>query len=264
MRHQSLNDSDEMSHELSRRTILEYGAKTFLGVSILSGLPGFAADDKPKKPAPSPAPPVPASKSPAAKPVAPAKAGTAKHVVYLYMAGAMSHIDTFDLKPGRPTQGETQGIQTKVPGMQFGETLPQLAKLADQLAVVRSLSTKTGDHEGGRYLLRTSYKEIASIRHPAMGAWALKILGKQSPSLPDNVMIGGEARHPGAGFLEPAYTPIPIADPNLGLQNTKSPKYLTEDAFSKRMELLHLHRKLVVGYQTGHVEQIEMFSRHRL
>ena len=213
----------------SRRMFLEYAAKSMLGVTVVPGLMGlrgataFAADDsKTKKPA--------ASGSP--------KAATAKHVIFLYMNGAMTHLDTFDLKPGRETQGETKGINTNVSGMMFGERLPELAKLANHLAVIRSMHTETGDHEGGRYLLRTSYKEIASIRHPGMGAWALKVLGRQNKTLPDNVLVGGEARHPGAGFLEPAFTPVPVGDPNAGLQNTTTPKYLTGESFEKRMQLI--------------------------
>jgi hypothetical protein len=210
-----------LPQDISRRTILEYGAKAFLGVSMIPTIPAFAADESKGK------------KS--------GKSGSApaQHVIFLCMSGAMTHIDTFDLKPGKEVQGETKGIKTSVPGMQFGETLPELAKLANHLAVVRSVSTKTGDHEGGRYLLRTSYKEIASIRHPAMGAWAAKILGKMNPTLPDNVMVNAEARHPGAGFLDPEFTPIPVGDPNAGLQNTVAPKYLTDAAFDKRMELIN-------------------------
>jgi hypothetical protein len=71
-----------------------------------------------------------------------------------------------------------------------------------------------------------------------MGAWALKVLGRQNKTLPDNVLIGSEARHPGAGFLEPAFTPVPVGDPNMGLQNTVTPKYLTEASFEKRMDLI--------------------------
>jgi hypothetical protein len=71
-----------------------------------------------------------------------------------------------------------------------------------------------------------------------MGAWAQKILGRQNKSLPDNVIVGGESRHPGAGFLEPEFTPVPVGDPNAGLQNTVTPKYLTEASFEKRMDLI--------------------------
>ncbi len=219
--------STESDHFATRRVLLEYAARTMLGVTVLPAGLLSAAGDKTKKNDVKPA-----------DVETEGKGGSAKHVIFLYMNGAMTHLDTFDLKPGRETQGETKGIATNVPGMQFGQTLPELAKIASDLAVIRSLHTETGDHEGGRYFLRTSYKEIASIRHPGMGAWALKILDRQSKTLPDNVLIGGEARHPGAGFLEPAYTPVPVGDPNVGLQNTVTPKYLTDATFEKRMELI--------------------------
>jgi hypothetical protein len=223
--------SFESRNFASRRWLLEYAAKSLLGVSILPVGQLRAADHK-------------SAKKDGDKPELSSGdrdatgGGTAKHVIYLYMNGAMTHLDTFDLKPGRETQGETKGINTNVPGMKFGEYLPELAKIANELAVIRSLHTETGDHEGGRYLLRTSYKEIASIRHPGMGAWALKILGPQNKTLPDNVLIGSEARHPGAGFLEPAFTPVPIGDPNSGLQNTVTPKYLTDASFKERLNLI--------------------------
>lgn len=241
------------TEDLSRRSLLEYGARAFLGVSMIPAIPLFGAEDPPTKGKKKNN----ANGAGAGGGFGP---GRAKHVIFLCMSGAMTHIDTFDLKPGKDVQGETKGIQTKVPGMQFGETLPQLAKLANHLAVVRSMSTKTGDHEGGRYLLRTSYKEIASIRHPALGAWAGKILGRMNPTLPDNVMVNAEARHPGAGFLDPAFTPIPVADPNAGLQNTTQPKYLTEAAFDKRMELIN---KFDAGFRKKYPQkQVEAYTEY--
>ena len=159
--------STEFNEPLSRRMLIEYAAKALLGVSLVP-VNLLTADDKtPKK----------SNDQPSSLGVT-QKEGSARHVIFLYMNGAMTHLDTFDLKPGQETQGETKGISTNVPGMQFGQTLPELAKLASELAVIRSMHTETGDHEGGRYLLRTSYKEIASIRHPGMGAWALKVLGR--------------------------------------------------------------------------------------
>jgi len=209
----------------TRRVFLESAARSLLGVSILPTV-AWAA-------------PAPKAASVKKATVASApKAGTAKNVIYLFMNGAMTHLDTFDLKPGREVQGETEGIQTKVAGMRFGNHLPKLAQQADKLAVVRSLFTETGDHEQGRYLMRTSYKQIASIRHPGMGAWAMKIQGRRHKTLPDYVTINAEARHPAAGFLEPSFSPLPIGDPNVGLQNTKSPEYLTEDSFDRRMKLI--------------------------
>lgn len=209
----------------SRRTFLELAARSLLGVSILPASSVLAAPSSGKK-----RPATPSASDP--------KGGAAKNVIYLFMTGAMTHLDTFDLKPGREVQGETKGISTNVSGMRIGERLPLLAKQADKLAIVRSLYTETGDHQQGRYLMRTSYKQIASIRHPGLGAWAQRVQGRRNKALPDNVTIGVEALHPGAGFLDPSLNPIPIGDPAAGLQNTKSPSYLTDKAFDLRMKLI--------------------------
>jgi uncharacterized protein (DUF1501 family) len=58
-----------------------------------------------------------------------------------------------------------------------------------------------------------------------------------NPDLPGNYLIGGENRHPGAGFLEPSLSPVPIANPAAGLQNTALPKYLPEELFHRRLAL---------------------------
>jgi hypothetical protein len=163
--------------------------------------------------------------------------GKAKHVIYLFMDGAMTHLDTFDPKVGVEEAGETKPIQTRVPGMQFGDRFPKLAYLAGAIAVVRSLSTETGAHDKGKYLMRTSYKQINSIQHPAMGAWMVSEAGRLNMELPGNYLIGADNRHPGAGFLEPSLSPVPIANASAGLQNTKLPKYLPPELFTRRLAL---------------------------
>src|SRR5262245_10319181 len=174
---------------------------------------------------------------PASRAVAAAGGGKAKHVIYLFMEGAMSQLDTFDPKPGREVQGSTGAIQTAVPGIQVSEHFPKLAQQMKKLALVRSLAAETGAHAPGQYLMRTSYKEIASIRHPGMGAWSQKILGKINNDLPANVVIGNSTGHPGPGFLDARFGPVPVGDPAAGLQNTQSPKYLQANQFDRRMKL---------------------------
>lgn len=167
----------------------------------------------------------------------PSPRGKAKHVIYLFMDGAMTHLDTFDPKVGVEEAGETKPIQTRVPGVQYGDRFPKLAYLAGAIAVVRSLSTETGAHDKGKYLMRTSYKKLNSIEHPAMGAWMVSEKGRLNPDLPGNYLIGASNRHPGAGFLEPSLSPVPIANPASGLQNTKLPKYLGDELFTRRLSL---------------------------
>lgn len=163
--------------------------------------------------------------------------GKAKHIIYLFMEGAMTHLDTFDPKVGVEEAGETKPIQTRVPGIQFGDRFPKLSYLAGAIAVVRSLSTETGAHDKGQYLMRTSYKQINSIQHPGMGAWMVSEVGRLNTALPGNYVIGGGNRHPGAGFLEPSLSPVPIANASAGLQNTKLPKYLPSELFDRRLTL---------------------------
>jgi hypothetical protein len=112
--------SIELNEFVSRRSAMEYAARTMLGVSILPAGILSAADDKGPK----------SNDGKTSKSGTETKVGSAKHVIFLYMNGAMTHLDTFDLKPGQETQGETKGIATNVPGMQFGQTLPELAKIA--------------------------------------------------------------------------------------------------------------------------------------
>ncbi|WP_437190707.1 DUF1501 domain-containing protein [Planctomicrobium sp. SH527] len=200
-------------NSMTRRDMICQTAFSAFGLSLLPGLGNLVA----------------AAESTAGKNAAPAK-----HLIYIRLGGAMSHIDTFDPKPGRETQGETKSIQTTIPGVLFSEYLPNLAQLTDDMAVIRSMNTPTADHNQASYLQQTSYRKIASIAHPSLGVWAHKLFGPSHSSLPSTVQIGGGV---GPGYMGAQYAPVPIGDPNAGLQNTKSPAYLTNDAFDKRMEL---------------------------
>ena len=212
--------------ETSRRTFLESMARSAFGLSIL-----------------------PVSEALFARAAHASTAGLAptvkaEHVVYLFMNGAMSHIDTFDPKPGTESGGETTAIQTSVSGISIGEHLPRLAEKMNQIAVIRSMTTETGAHEQGQYLMRTSYKMIGSIRHPFMGAWLTHFEGKKNKDLPGSVIVGGANRHPGQGYLSAEVAPAPVGNPASGLQNVKPPKYLDEKNFDKR-------RRLITQFESG-------------
>ena len=204
--------------ELSRRQLILDAARMLLGVSVLPMLDRAISAADPK---------------PGAKGASAAK-GKAQKIVYLMMIGAQSQIDTWDPKPKSKHQGETTAIQTKIPGVLFGDSLKSLAGIADKLAIVRSMNTTTADHQQARYLLETSYKPLATTKHPGLGSWVQKQLGRIHKKLPPIVHIGEGA---GPGYLGAAFAPVPIGDPLKGLQNTKSPSYLTNAQFDKRMTL---------------------------
>src|SRR5438876_2487650 len=75
--------------------------------------------------------------------------------ILLWMSGGPSQMDTFDLKPGHANAGPFKETQTSVPGLRISEHLPRLAKQAQRLAVVRTMSTREGDHDRATFLLRT-------------------------------------------------------------------------------------------------------------
>ena len=191
---------------LTRRNFVLNLASAGLGVSVL---PHVAA--------------VPASKK-------------AEHIIYLFMNGGMSHLDTFDPKTNTEVKGEFNSINTNA-GYQISEHLPLLAKHGDKMAVVRSMMVTTGDHAAAQYLQKTSFKKIGTIVHPNMGAWMCHYTEDGKPKVvPQNVLIGGGVDHPGSGWMPKKYSPIPIADPMRGLDNTKL-KNAAE--FSKRIEILN-------------------------
>jgi hypothetical protein len=209
-----MKDHLHQSDELTRRRFAQGAASTFLGVGLLpsTNLLGAGADASTAK-----------------------QIATAKQVIFLYMSGGMTHLDTFDLKPGAETQGPTKAIDTTADGLQISEYLPKLAKQGHHLGIVNSLYSRTGAHQQANYLMHTSYEMRGTIKHPGMGAWLTRMRGKDNMTLPSNVVIGGGSRHPGAGFFESSYSPVMIGDPKKGLQNVKT--RMDRDDFSYRLGL---------------------------
>ncbi|MFT5469672.1 MAG: hypothetical protein ACI8UO_004794 [Verrucomicrobiales bacterium] len=165
-------------------------------------------------------------------------AGKAKHLIYIYMGGGMTHIDSFDPKPEAPSEyaGPIGSIGTNVPGIQLGAYFTRMAKMADKLAIVNTLTQKTGAHDGGRYWMLTGYQKRATIVHPEMLAWKQEFHGKDyEGAMPQSFVIGGGAL-PGSGFFGPSHSPLPIGDPNRGLPNSMSPVEGSRE--KKRVEAL--------------------------
>ena len=138
-----------------------------------------------------------------------------RHCILLWMGGGPSQTDTFDMKPNHKNGGEFKEIASNVPGVRFSEHLPKLSQLADQLAIVRSLSTKEGDHERGTHLMRTGYAPMGTVKYPSIGAALAKELAVPEVALPPYVSIApfqgfGNAGF-GPGFLGPKYAPLVVA-----------------------------------------------------
>ena len=162
---------------------------------------------------------------------------TAKNVIYLYMSGGQSHMDTWDPKEGVETAGPTKPIKTSADGVRISEYLPLSAQQMHHACVINSLTSTQGAHEQGNYMMHTSYDLRGTIRHPAMGAWLNVFQGGGNSTLPNFVFIGNDSRHPGSGFFPAQFSPLYVNNPENGLKNVKLQPGLTEDRFVKRMNL---------------------------
>ncbi len=163
---------------------------------------------------------------------------TAKSVIYLFLRGGMSHVDTLDPKPGKATQGPVEALRTRADGLLLGQYFPRLADQADKICVVSSMSSRQGAHPQAQYLMRTSYELRGTIQHPCLGAWCNRLAGRRNPTLPGHVVVGGGSDMPGAGYFPPEFQPLPIGSAEDGLQNAQLPNGVDNARFERRLQQL--------------------------
>ncbi len=179
---------------ISRRALLSRAANGVGAVAFSCLMNELSADDSAKRPVASQAKP------------------KARSVIFLYMDGGPSQIDTFDPKPlldkhhGKepasvfkvePTQFNNNGRILKSPwsfkqygnsGLWISSLFPHLAKVADELCVVRSMTSKFSEHTAANYFLHTG---LGLQGRPSVGAWFSYGLGSENHSLPFFVVLNG-------------------------------------------------------------------------
>src|SRR5690606_10577944 len=92
-----------------------------------------------------------------------------KQVVVFWLGGGVSQLETWDPKPGTDTGGPFLPIETSAPGVQISELLPHTAKQMHNLALVRGINTKEGNHAKGAYIMQTGYRETPGFEYPYLG-----------------------------------------------------------------------------------------------
>ena len=189
-------------NEISRRSFVERLAKSTLGLSILPFLPGQNLRAEEAKATASVG----------------AGGGKAKAVIMIQLTGGLSQIDSFDPKAGA-SKGPGDAIKTSA-DFQISSFLPQTAKIADKITVIRSMTAKVGVHESAQYLMRTGFEKRGTIVHPMLGAWAQHYLGASHQTLPSSVCINRPSNH-GNGFFPATMSPLPILSPEEGLRNAR-------------------------------------------
>lgn len=203
--------------EFTRRELMIKMAKSAFGISLapmLGNTVATAADFVPMRPR------------------------AAKSVIFLMMSGGMSHLDTFDVKPGNDSvMGDTKIIDTSVAGIKLSENLPKTAKQMHHMVLMNGMSTNQGAHEQGQYVMQRSYDMRGTIVHPALGSWVMRLAGKRNQNIPAFVSVSGDPNLVNGGFMGAKFAGVPIGDPNSGLQDSVMPSSISEEDFTKRLKL---------------------------
>jgi hypothetical protein len=157
--------------------------------------------------------------------------------ILLWMAGGPSQMDTFDPKPEHANGGSIKAIDTAVPGIKIAEGWNHVAKVMHEIALIRSMTNREGNHQRATYQLHTGYSPTGTVKHPSIGCVAANELGNPKFDLPHIVSIGGPTI--GAGLLGVALEPFVVPDPGKPPVNTVLPTAIGPHRFQRRMGLLH-------------------------
>ncbi len=172
------------------------------------------------------------------------KEGVAKSVIHIFLPGGIAHQETFDPKPYAPQEyrGPLGSIETKVPGLRFGEHLPRTAQIADRLTVIQSMTHGEAAHERGTHNMFTGYRPSPALTFPSMGSVVSHEFGPRN-NLPPYVCVPSVPNeYAQSGYLSSAYGPFALgsdpADGGFKVQDLALPGGIDAARFEKRRSLL--------------------------
>src|SRR5262249_40647143 len=175
-----------------------------------------------------------------------------RNCITIFLVGSPGHLDTWDMKPDAPAEvrGKFKPAPTKVPGIQICEHFPQMARVMDKVALIRSLHHRTGaTHENGQRWMMTGHDFNADSVKPHSGSVISRVFGPKS-ELPANVILPGPIGNTGAGnfhgqtagYLGSAHEPFFLgadpAAPNFHVADLDVPAGVSAERLDARQDLL--------------------------
>ena len=183
----------------------------------------------------------------------------AEHVILFWCGGGMSHIDTWDPKPGRPVAGEFSPINTSAEGVQISSIFPQLAKQMHHAALIRSIAGTNGAHGRASYQLQTSYNQSANLIHPGIGSIVAHEKDRLG-DLPSFITISGNARR--AGYLGQRCEAYYVGRPGEKDPYLAFPSDITQVRGNKRLDILaKMNLRNVRGLDAGKAKAVDTATR---
>ena len=177
--------------------------------------------------------------------------------IMLFLLGAPSQLDTWDMKPNAPAEirGPFKPIKTNVPGMEISELFPRMARHADMFSIVRSVyHTAAAVHDTGHQMMQTGRLFSGGLEYPNIGS-VLQYVQGSPRDVPAQVLLprpigptGGNMPHgQTAGFLGKTYDPFVLnadpSTPNFAVPDLVPPDYIS----AVREERRHKFRDAIDG-----------------
>ncbi len=153
--------------------------------------------------------------------------------ILVWLGGGPSQLDTFDPKPKSSNSGETKGIATSVPGVQFAHFWPKLAAQMKEVTLLRAMVGKEAAHERATYRLHTGKLMSGAIKHPNFGSLVAHKLGDPKSDIPNFVSVGQTIS---SGFLGVNVAPFVVDNPGQLPANTAM--RVPKPAMQRRLALL--------------------------
>lgn len=193
------------------------------------------------------------------------KKGAGKSVVWIWLGGGATHIETFDPKMEAPMEFRScvGSVATKVPGIEIGGLFPKMAEMADRMAFVRSFAHGNSGHSGGTHYVMTGVDHppadagMPPIR-PSFGSVASRLRGANNPDsgIPTYVRLDGLYAD-GPNWLGPQYSPFDVGGEARNNMNMQVDLARLGDRRSLLDQVDRLNRKIDRGGQLNGLDQFE-------
>ncbi len=168
----------------------------------------------------------------------------AQGIIHIFLPGGLAHQESFDPKPFAPAEyrGPFGAIDTKLPGIQFGELMKETAKIADKITLIRSMSHGEAAHERGTHNMFTGYRPSPALEYPSIGSVISHELGPRNDLPPYVCVPSVPNEYANSGYLSSAFGPFALgSDPAQGdfqVRDLNLPKGVDDARFARRRSLL--------------------------
>lgn len=172
------------------------------------------------------------------------KSASAKGIIQIVCQGGIAAQESWNPKPEAPLEyrGPLGVVKTKLPGIVLSECMPEIAKVADKMTIIRSLVGKEADHGRAMYAMLTGHRMSPALIHPSIGSVVNHHYGSRN-NLPGYIAIPSQAdTSAGTGYLSPKYGAFsvggdPAAGDNFQVRDLRLPNGIDDALFSQRRNL---------------------------